>query len=514
MTPDITYGDPEPTPTVQYSGFVSTDGPADLDDVGFDLGTDYSQFDPVGTYNTTIAIGTASDNNYDFTPLLTSTFEVGKKQLTIIANSDTKFCGQTYVFDGSEFTTAGLVNNDVVTSATITSDGAPAIASQDDSPYVINISNAVGTGLENYNITYIPGSLTILGITIDASASSTPVNINATSVTLSATVSPAEEGVLVNFYLDEDWEGDGVTDENGTATLDVDVYGNLEVNVYKITAVAGNGCHEDIAYMPVYDPDGGFVTGGGWINSPAGAYVADLAAIGKANFGFNAKYKKGKSDVDGNTEFQFKAGNLNFKSQMHEPGSLVISGKKATYRGEGTINGEPGYKFVLVAIDGDWNGNSDPDEFRIKISTINGSLVYDNGLGADENGDAATILGDNGRGGGSIVIHEVKAAPGRNKSAEISLPETPAVAASMFKAYPNPFTDRLNFEFVPAADAQARIDMFDMTGRLVQTVFNQQVKAGVMYNAGFKPEAEVGGTYIYRMILGNNVQNGKVVYTR
>ena len=89
------------------------------------------------------------------------------------------------------------------------------------------------------------------------------------------------------------------------------------------------------AYLPVYDPSAGFVTGGGWITSLPGSMPDDPDAQGKANFGFVAKYKKGKNEVDGNTEFQFKAGDLNFKSTLHESGSLVISGKKATYRGEG-----------------------------------------------------------------------------------------------------------------------------------------------------------------------------------
>ena len=61
-----------------YSGFLGTDDATDLDNVSFALGTDYTQFDPVGTYNTTIALGTAADDNYNFTPLNTSTFQVGK----------------------------------------------------------------------------------------------------------------------------------------------------------------------------------------------------------------------------------------------------------------------------------------------------------------------------------------------------------------------------------------------------------------------------------------------------
>lgn len=44
-------------------------------------------------------------------------------------------------------------------------------------------------------------------------------------------------------------------------------------------------------FVVMYDPAGGFVTGGGWITSPAGAYAANPALTGKATFGFESKYK-------------------------------------------------------------------------------------------------------------------------------------------------------------------------------------------------------------------------------
>ena len=54
-------------------------------------------------------------------------------------------------------------------------------------------------------------------------------------------------------------------------------------------------------------------------------------AKGKANFGFNAKYKNSKNDmneVDGNTNFQFKEGDLDFKSSAHDDMSFVIREQK------------------------------------------------------------------------------------------------------------------------------------------------------------------------------------------
>ncbi|HEX6944479.1 MAG TPA: hypothetical protein VF128_16250 [Gemmatimonadaceae bacterium] len=151
------------------------------------------------------------------------------------------------------------------------------------------------------------------------------------------------------------------------------------------------------AYIVVYDPNGGFVTGGGWIMSPAGAYVADENLTGKANFGFVSKYQQGKTTPQGNTEFQFHAGNLNFKSTTYE--WLVVAGTRAQFKGVGTINGAGNYGFLLTAIDGS------PDKFRIKIvdKSNGGAVVYDNQPGALEDSPAATDLG-----GGSIVIHTKK----------------------------------------------------------------------------------------------------------
>jgi hypothetical protein len=154
------------------------------------------------------------------------------------------------------------------------------------------------------------------------------------------------------------------------------------------------------AMMVIYDPNGGYVTGGGWINSPAGAYAADPSLTGKANFGFVSKYHNGASVPTGNTEFQFKAGNLNFKSTAYE--WLVVAGKKAQYKGLGTINGGGDYRFMLTVIDGQKPGGDGQDKFRIRIWNNNGGrLVYDNQMNAPDNDDPTTVLG-----GGSIAIHK------------------------------------------------------------------------------------------------------------
>lgn len=83
-------------------------------------------------------------------------------------------------------------------------------------------------------------------------------------------------------------------------------------NVYSVyvtfeDGLGNQGYLSDNVYAVFYDPAAGFVTGGGWVNSPAGAYAPNETLTGKANFGFVSKYEKGKSIPSGNTEFQFQA---------------------------------------------------------------------------------------------------------------------------------------------------------------------------------------------------------------
>ncbi|MGD2178946.1 MAG: hypothetical protein PVG71_14125, partial [Anaerolineae bacterium] len=167
-------------------------------------------------------------------------------------------------------------------------------------------------------------------------------------------------------------------------------------------------------YVVAYDPDGGFVTGGGWIDSPPGAYTADESLTGKASFGFVSKYKRGAQVPTGVTQFQFQVADLNFHSESYD--WLVIAGARAQYKGVGTINGEGQYKFKLTGVDADINDHDSiaVDRFRIKIwwevepegdGEAVEHVVYDNGLDADDYPDDPTT-GTTEIGGGSIVIHK------------------------------------------------------------------------------------------------------------
>jgi hypothetical protein len=83
---------------------------------------------------------------------------------------------------------------------------------------------------------------------------------------------------------------------------------------------------------------GGVVTGGGWIDSPSGAYAPNDSLTGKANFGFVSMYKKGASVPTGQTEFHFQVADLNFHSDSYDWLVVNQGGTNAQYKGSGTIN--------------------------------------------------------------------------------------------------------------------------------------------------------------------------------
>jgi hypothetical protein len=213
------------------------------------------------------------------------------------------------------------------------------------------------------------------------------------------------------------WDDNGATSSgtvSGTSTMNSSFSpapthaftspGVYTINV-KVTDANGTGLAGTASvWIVVYDPNGGFVTGGGWLNVGAGSYAANPGLSGRANFGFNSQYKKNANVPTGETEFNFQVGNMDFHSTVYQ--WLVVSGFKAQYKGTGTINGAGSYSFTLTAYDGDLAaGNIPGDEFRIQITDDNNhnAVVFDNRKSAPTDIDSANPqLID----GGSIVIHK------------------------------------------------------------------------------------------------------------
>jgi hypothetical protein len=112
------------------------------------------------------AVGTGV-GNYTIT-YINGLLTVNPASLTVTATNASKIHGTT--FSGTAFTTSGLVNSDTVNSVTLISSGTAATAAVAGSPYAIVPSAAMGTGLANYTISYVNGSLTVSAAALTVTA--------------------------------------------------------------------------------------------------------------------------------------------------------------------------------------------------------------------------------------------------------------------------------------------------------------------------------------------------------
>ncbi|MBI2926743.1 MAG: HYR domain-containing protein [Verrucomicrobia bacterium] len=234
-----------------------------------------------------------------------------------------------------------------------------------------------------------------------------PSGPEALGATSSLTIDFTDPDTNQDLGLSVSWD-DGTTDTvsavTGVQTLTLThTYGGPGVYTVEVTVTdpCGSSVTTTYEFIVIYDPTGGFVTGGGWINSPPGAYAADPTLSGKATFGFVSKYLKGATTPTGNTEFQFQTAGFRFKSTAYE--WLVVAGAKAQYKGEGTVNGSGTFKFLLTATDGQAPGGGGQDKFRINITGSGGGVVYDNNPGGSDEMDDADPQAISG---GSIVVHK------------------------------------------------------------------------------------------------------------
>jgi VCBS repeat-containing protein len=315
--------------------------------------------------------------------------------LTVTNNNNSLFSAQPAI-DGSgtlTYTSAANANGTATVTVTLKDNGGTANAGVDATTKTFTITVTPVNDAPVITDFSSPLAPNAVNTSVSASGKFNDVDLGDTPPDTHTGTIDWGDGSTTNVSIAS---GTGITRSfNGSHTY-------ATPGVYTIVAqikdFAGATVNATYQYVVIYDPSAGFVTGGGWINSPAGAYAANTSLSGKATFGFVSKYKKGQSTPDGDTEFQFQAAGFNFKSTSYE--WLVIAGGKAQYKGSGTINGSGDYFFMLTAVDGGLKGG--PDTFRIKVwdkTTL--AVIYDNGLGASDTSDPTTTLG-----GGSIQIHD------------------------------------------------------------------------------------------------------------
>ncbi|HEY0143965.1 MAG TPA: DNA/RNA non-specific endonuclease [Thermoanaerobaculia bacterium] len=146
---------------------------------------------------------------------------------------------------------------------------------------------------------------------------------------------------------------------NGTCTA-ARTYGATGIYTVGVVVSDDDGAVASTSFSPVvvYNANGGSLTTGGWLSTPAG----------KATVTINARYAKNATTPTGNARIELAGATLVASSFDY----LVVNGTTATLQGNGTIGGNGNYAFSVTAVD----AATDSVAVRVWDKTTN-SVVFE-----------------------------------------------------------------------------------------------------------------------------------------
>jgi uncharacterized delta-60 repeat protein len=350
---------------------------------------------------------------------------------------------------------------------------------------------------------------------------------NAAVSTNNSTYSISTPGATSYTWSITDIDGNAYTDFRGQGSGAIAVDWPEEPNVYKISVAssAAGGCEAQtsVLYVHVYDPEAGFVSGGGWSDSPANAEYELMRQGGMLYWGFVARFRD-EEKVQGSALVILDAGPTIFRSTSVEDGSLVISANRAFFRGTGVLLNQRGldtdtddrrFGYLIAATDGHLGPNTGPDQLRLKIWVMKedgteGEVVYDNQVGCtsaslDHNAPACSAIDR-----GDIIINKPQS--GSLSSAISQNAVEPAIEG--LEVYPTAFSDRTTLSFATESETAYTLELYDLKGALVQSIATGQAEVGKRYEHELSAESLPRGMYLVRLSTGDKVQAVKVVVER
>ena len=162
----------------------------------------------------------------------------------------------------------------------------------DDAPYIVTLKATDKDGGEGTTTASIEVTNVAPAIIGTIAVPSDPVRVGSAVPFSVSFVDPGKADTHTAVWR---WNNGGastgsVTESDGSGSV-TDSLIFTAPGIYKVSLTVADkdgdsGTSTATNSIVVYDPSGGFVTGGGWLTSPTGAYTAKPELAGKANFGF------------------------------------------------------------------------------------------------------------------------------------------------------------------------------------------------------------------------------------
>ena len=311
----------------------------------------------------------------------------------------------------------------------------------------------------------------------------------------------------------------------GTASWE---WTGVDIGVYDITAKvlgyytnAGLDDCDGEALVTVGKPTPDFITGGGFVTLENSMGLLAGTTGTKNNFGFVVKYNKKMTSLQGNLNTIVRRveddGLHLYKIKSNVLSSLAIQDNKATFTGKASIQditdplkiGDVAGNCILQFTLTDNGEPGTADLISITVWKSDGGMWFTTNWDGVAYKPAEQLLD-----GGNLVVHSAADDGGEEPPVKPPKKKVASIETSGFRVYPNPFSDRLWFEFTPENNVPARLEIFDGVGRKLTTLLDKSVEAGVPLSLEYQPRASVTQMLFYRLTLGNHVHNGKVIYRK
>ncbi len=280
----------------------------------------------VGTYpiTATLSNGSGLTSNYTVT-VSNGTLTVKPAALTITSNNASKTYGTVATFSSAAFTETGLVtaNGDTITGVTETSTGSPATATV--GTYSIVPGAATGSGLSNYTISYVDGTLTVAAL-------------NWSSYGTIYILDPTAGGALdLSGSASVNVTGNVIVDSSSSSAIEVS--GAAAVKAAGIQLVGG----VQKSGSPTFSPQP--VTGIQVVADPLAGLAMPAIPAGLTNYG--SKSVSGSSSATLQPGIYSQISVSGAAKATLAAGTYVIQGGGLTASGSGTVSIAAGTSIIL-----------------------------------------------------------------------------------------------------------------------------------------------------------------------
>jgi hypothetical protein len=109
----------------------------------------------------------------------------------------------------------------------------------------------------------------------------------------------------------------------------------------------------------------------------------------------------------------------------------------------------------------------------------------------------------------SLFTFKYSQSPGGIHQISSNIPNT----YSLNQNYPNPFNPSTVIKFQVPNSGFVKLSIYDILGREISTLVNEELHAGT-YQVDFDGSKFASGVYFYRLVVGDNTNNGRFVDTK